>query len=77
MFTFIGLDLFFFYRCPKCYGVPVRPDLSGCRGCFDCDFSGTRAGYDQMQQMTREAMEAWEEMEESGELDREIGEVEF
>jgi hypothetical protein len=35
-------------RCPKC----------GHRGCLDCDFHGTRSGYDQVQQMDKEAHES-------------------
>lgn len=45
-------------RCPNCNGVPVRPDVEECRGCLECDFTGTREGYEQAQQYFREAMQA-------------------
>jgi 8-oxo-dGTP diphosphatase len=46
--------------CPKCHGVPVRPDIERCAGCIECDFVGTHEAYAQTQQRNREAFEAWD-----------------
>ncbi|MEQ1862778.1 MAG: hypothetical protein ABMA13_22890 [Chthoniobacteraceae bacterium] len=43
-------------KCPMCHGVPVEPREPRCRGCSHCDFSGTLAGYEQMQRCFAEAM---------------------
>jgi hypothetical protein len=31
--------------CPDCLGVPVAPEVEGCRGCSQCDYTGTLAGH--------------------------------
>lgn len=49
--------------CPKCNGAPEAPEVEGCHGCFECDFSGTLAGYRKMQRMLREAWEECDKME--------------
>lgn len=41
--------------CQKCQGVPVHPEIPECHGCFDCDHTGTRVGFDYIQRMWAEA----------------------
>jgi hypothetical protein len=48
--------------CPVCKGIPVEPAVKECHGCMACDFHGTRAGYEQMQRLEREAYESAEEI---------------
>lgn len=45
-------------KCPVCEGVPERPEIAGCFGCGECDYSGTMDGYLYMREFFREAMEA-------------------
>lgn len=45
-------------KCPKCNGVPTAPEIPECRGCLECDFHGTREGYDNMQAWIKEGYEA-------------------
>jgi len=56
--------------CPKCKGVPCEPAIEAgiedCKGCFECDFTGTLAGYELMQRMEREAYEAHEKYIKNG-----------
>ncbi len=42
-------------KCPRCNGVPTAPDVEGCKGCIECDFTGTLAGFRTMQRHQREA----------------------
>lgn len=43
--------------CPKCVGVPEQPEEAECRGCMECDFTGTREGYDLMQSLEKQSRE--------------------
>ncbi len=45
-------------KCPVCNGVPVRPDIKGCAGCFECDFTGTLEQYEITQRFNEEAHQA-------------------
>jgi hypothetical protein len=47
--------------CPKCNGVPVAPDEPACKGCLECDFTGTLAAFDEMQKALDEANHAQDE----------------
>lgn len=45
-------------RCPTCKGESQHPEISECQGCMDCDFTGTREGYDVMQSLEKQSREA-------------------
>lgn len=44
--------------CPKCLGVPCAPEVPECKGCMECDFTGTKEAYDAAQKAMQEAFEA-------------------
>lgn len=51
------------HLCPVCHGVSQHPEVSECRGCFECDHTGTREAYDKWQadmKQTYEEAAEWE-----------------
>lgn len=50
-------------ECPDCGGLPEHPDVEGCRGCMKCDFTGTKAGAEQMKRYEAEGWAEFEKME--------------
>jgi hypothetical protein len=52
-----------FDLCPRCDGVPMHPEVEGCKGCALCDYTGMREAFDRMVQLKTEAFEAYLESE--------------